>query len=258
MLLIGSGLALYARHQRGLERELTATEASCCGDITELANSVAQDTEPGLFSERVEVSGTARPGGQGLLQSPFSAQTCLWYQARITHRYWEWETDSEGNRSRREQSRVLSDEASEAPFFILDDSGQVSVEPKEASMDSMEQSFDRFESDKSSGSAVSFGGFNIDLGSGGSIGFKKEEWIIRDGTRLYVLGELNDQYGSLAIRKGSGNMKEKVAGKGKLIISTRSEQEMLGSIKTRMLIAASGAGVLVTGGIVLLIAGLTA
>jgi hypothetical protein len=50
-----------------------------------------------------------------------------------------------------------------------------------------------------------------------TIGVQHEEWILRPGTRLYVLGEARDA--------GNGRLEMRQPAEGDMILSTRSEQE---------------------------------
>ena len=94
-------------------------------------------------------------------------------------------------------------------------------------------------------------GIEVQLGSGSrSIGFKREEWVVRPGTRLYTLGEISDRGGRLQIGKPIDG--------GRLIISSRSEQELQAAAARRSKIATIGGAVAAVAGVALLIAGLLA
>jgi hypothetical protein len=84
-------------------------------------------------------------------------------------------------------------------------------------------------------------------GSSGTLGFEYEEWVIRPGARLYVHGEVSDASGRVAFAKPD---------KGRYIISTRSEEQIVGSAERGATIARVITGVLLVAGIALVIAGL--
>jgi E3 Ubiquitin ligase len=78
----------------------------------------------------------------------------------------------------------------------------------------------------------------------GTLGFAYEEWIIRPDAQLYVHGTVSDKTG----RPG-------FAEDGRYIISSRSEDEIVGQAESVALWATIGAG---AAGVVLLVRGLVA
>ena len=82
---------------------------------------------------------------------------------------------------------------------------------------------------------------------GGTLGFGHEEWIIRPGATLYVHGTVSDKTGRPGFAKD-----------GRYIISSRSEEEIVGQTESIALWTAIGAGVAAAIGVVLVVMGLLA
>jgi hypothetical protein len=147
---------------------------------------------------------------------------------------------------------VVSDLVSEAGFVVDDGTGQVVVAPAGADVDHPEQVVDRFDRHDGSGSAgagVLDSVLSAVLLSGdrsGTIGFETEEWIIRPGARLYVHGEVSDASGRLRFAKPD---------KGRYVISTRSEQEIVRGDRRNAAIALGAAAVAAVAGVVLVVLG---
>ena len=240
LLAVAAFFALrYARSERRKADRSAGTETSTCGDVANLAGSVAGEVGGQLFRQRCEIVGRAR-AEQAELAAPFSKQPCVWHRSQIIHHYWEYrtDTDSRGNRTRRrqERQRVLSDQTSQAPFLVDDGTGALPVDAREADMDQPEQVHDHFESDTSpqAGSAFSAFGVSVNLGAdSGSLGYQHIEWILRPGAQLYLLGDVTDASGRLMLGKPDDG--------GDLVVSTRSEEEFVGAARKHAQWATIGA-----------------
>lgn len=256
LLLVGGGALWYASSQRKKRGELAAAETFGCRDLASLHEATASETGPGQFAHVCEVVGAAQPANGEPDKAPLSGQPAVWHRSKVTHKYWETrrerDPDGSGYRTRRvERSRVMSDEKSTQPFAIDDGTGRVLVDPNDAELDRVEQTVNQFEQDTSgqSGGSVSAFGFTVQLGSGsGSLGFQREEWVIRPGARLYVLGEASDRSGQLRMGKPTGG--------GRFLISTRSEEEIAAASEKGARIGTIVGGVSLAVGAALVIAGL--
>lgn len=245
LLVVAAFFALrYARSERRKADRSAGTETSTCGDVANLAGSVAGEVGGQLFRQRCELVGRAR-AEQAELQAPFSEQPCVWHRSQIIHHYWEYRThtDSRGNRTRRreEHRKVISDQTSQAPFLVDDGTGTLPVDAREADMDQPEQVHDRFESDTSPQAGSSFSAFGVSLNLGadsGSLGYQHTEWILRPGAQLYLLGDVTDASGRLMLAKPQD---------GDLVVSTRSEEEFVGVARKHAQWATIGA---VAGGVI--------
>lgn len=231
---------------------MTLAETLTAGDLTSLASAAAEAAGAGAFSHRCELVGVAQAGPQGPAKAPESGEECVWYRTQVTEHYWEWDRDSDGDRRRVERTRTIAEHESEEAFVLEDDTGRVTLDPRDADLDHPVKVLDRLDRDQP---ASRGGGILETLAQGvfdwgdRTIGLEREEWIVRPGQRLYVLGEAHDAAGALGMRKGEG---------GRYVISLRSEEDLkrsAGRWATASLVATVVLGV---AGLALVVAGLVA
>lgn len=233
--------ALLGVRARRRGQTIAETPTTRCADVGDLVASAANGAD-----QRVECAGRAAPGPGGPVSAPFSTRACVWYRSTITEHYWDTEhrRDSDG-RTRTERvrrQREVSDDRAEAPFALTDDSGTVLVDPRKARMDQPERVLNEFHDRPREG-------FLKELISGDrTIGYEHEEWIIAADTPLYVNGG--------AVARGDGWALAIPAGGGELLVSTRSEQELLAATQRAARWWFAGAGVLGVVGLGLLVAAL--
>jgi hypothetical protein len=252
LIVIAVAAAFVQRHQGGKAHAARATETLSCADIDTLSSGVSSEGGGGLFHQRCEVVGQAGPGEGGVIQAPHSGADAVWHHSTVTHRYWEMEervVDGQRQRNRVERDETVSDITSAQPFVVSDGTGSVAVSPEGANVDKPEKVADRFEAQVTqqqlpSGLAGVLGSFLRAGDQSGTIGFEYEEWIIRPGARLYVHGEVSDATGRVAFAKPS---------EGRYIISTRSEEQIVGAAERNATIATVAAGVLAVAGVVFVI-----
>jgi hypothetical protein len=248
LLVIAVGIVLLARSQRSKADAARATETLTCGDLTQLASGVGTEIGAGSFSRRCEVVGQAERGDGAALTAPHSGIEVVWHHSTITHRYWELEErrDSEGRTSRErvEREETVSDITSSAPFVVADGSGRVAVSPEGAEVDSPERIVDRFEPQTEAPRESFLGGLLRGGDDSGTLGFHYREWILRPGARLYVHGAVSDATGRLAFAKD-----------GRYVVSTRSEEELVGSAESTARWATIAAAVAALAGLALVLAG---
>lgn len=255
LIVIAVAAAFVQRHQGGKAHAAKATETLSCADINTLSGGVSAEVGGGGFHQRCEVVGQAAPGQGGVIKAPHSGADAVWHHSTVTHRYWEMEervVDGQRQRNRVERDETVSDITSAQPFAVSDGTGSVVVSPDGANVDKPERVADRFEPQVTqeqlpSGLAGVLGSFLRAGDQSGTIGFEYEEWIIRPGARLYVHGEVSDATGRVAFAKPS---------EGRYIISTRSEEQIVGAAERNATIATGVGGVLGVAGVVLVILGL--
>ena len=81
LLAVAAFFALrYARSERRKADRSAGTETSTCGDVANLAGSVAGEVGGQLFRQRCELVGRAR-AEQAELAAPFSKQPCVWHRS---------------------------------------------------------------------------------------------------------------------------------------------------------------------------------
>ena len=237
LIVIALGVVLFERNQTGRANTAKLTETLSCADIDTLARGVQSEVGGG-FHERCEVVGQAAPGEGGAIKAPHSGVEVVWHRSTVTHRYWEMEekvVDGDRTRNRVEREEVVSNITSSSPFAVRDATGVVAVNPDGADVDRPERVLDRFDPHVENSSAPVPSGLAGVLSSflrsgsqSGTLGFEYEEWVIRPGARLYVHGEVSDASGRVAFAKPA---------EGRYMISTRSEEQIVGAAERNAKIA---------------------
>jgi hypothetical protein len=238
LALAGVALAHFIRQRRKLRATQTA-ETLSCDDLGELARAVRDEVEGVGFARVCEVVGEAVPHESGVLTAIESRHPCVWHRAVLTEHYWDWERDSDGDRHRRRKKRQIHAQASETTFLVDDDTGTIAIDPRAADVDGAEKVVDRMDENIQTGSQLMWLAEAIFTAGDRTIGVQHEEWIVRPGTRLYVLGEARDA--------GNGRLEMRKPAEGDMILSTRSEQEFAAATakSARLgLLAAIGLGAL--------------
>jgi hypothetical protein len=224
-LVVGAVALLVWYLQAKSQKRMALSETLSCGELGELAKAATDVVGGGSFSQRCEVVGVAAAGEHGLLTAPDSGREVVWHQTRVTERYWDEETDSDGTRRRVDKTRVLATHSSEDPFVVQDATGTIVVEPKEAEFDSAPKLVDRIDNGSAPRPELGEGklanlaeGLVASARSDRSTGLQHEEWGIPVGQRLYILAEASDRGGRLAmVRPAEG---------GGFMISTKTEEEL--------------------------------
>ncbi|GAU69743.1 hypothetical protein SSP35_14_00770 [Streptomyces sp. NBRC 110611] len=229
---------------------MESTETLPVQDLRALHEAAAEAAGGGHFRYCCEVVGQARPHKSGVLRSELEGLDCVWHKHKITRRYKETYRDSNGNRKRRTRTEVLSEHSSSTAFFVEDATGKMVIRPGEHGVVGAEKVLDRFDPHTGgSGSRLTIGPLNLNLGGGdGTIGFRREEWVVRPGSRFYVHGEATDSDGRLVL----GAPEEG----GVFIMSVKSEQELLRAENHKVLVFGVGTVLAVVAGIVFLVLGL--
>lgn len=223
--LIALGVALVCgyftySYNRKMHAMVT-TETFTVRQLGELRDAASQAAGPGAFRHTCEVKGVARRGPEGLLTSDIGEKRCVWHRHVVTRKYWKTERDSEGRSRRVERTEKVAERVSEIPFAVEDQTGRILVHPKGTQVDELPKAVDRFEREKQQRTQLKMGKFSMSLPSGGrsgTIGYRYEEWILKPGTRLYVLGQASDGYGELVVEKPDS---------GPFVISTKDEMELV-------------------------------
>jgi E3 Ubiquitin ligase len=250
LLVVTAGLLVWERLASRRLAAMARTGTVRCADLASM-----RDAAPGAFSLACEVSGAAEPGERGLLTSELSKTGCVWFAYTISRRF-EKVSHSEGRSTRSVDSRTVAKGASSTPFRVRDDSGAVLVDPEGAEFDRSERVVNQFERYPPGGELTSrFSGIDFTagpgdlsgMGFGRTLGYAFEEWVLRPGQRVYVLGEASDRGGQLLVGKPS---------KGPYLVSTRSEQELARSARTQRTVARAAAALAGVGGAALLLLGL--
>ena len=222
-------------------RAMTTTETVSVDELKQLHRAAVEAGGPGSFRYTCEVVGMVRPGPDGPSKSELAGVRSVWHKHRVTRKYTQ--SVRSGNR-RRQQTRneVVTEATTASPFRVKDATGAVLVDPGNQDPDGVEKVRDRFERDRQGGGGkLTIGSFSLRLPSRSrTIGYRYEEWALRPGRQVYVLGEASDQSGRLTLGAPAEG--------GVFLISTRSEAELRSRERTKVLgFSAGGAAALLAG-----------
>ncbi|MFJ5646086.1 GIDE domain-containing protein [Streptomyces sp. NPDC093223] len=181
-------------------------------DVQAGAEASAVAAGPGYFRQRCEVTGFTRAHGGGALRSSLTQEECVWHRHRITRQYEEAYEDGGGNHRQQSRTDVLSDFTSASAFLVEDATGTIVVRPGVRAVDGAEKVLDVFAPHDMSGRA---GLGPVSFQDGTTRGYRREEWLVRPGVRIFVHGEASDDSGVLAVGVPAEN--------GTFLLSTRSE-----------------------------------
>lgn len=242
---------ISARTEQSKYDAAVGLETSTTELLHELHRTATETAGKNSYSELVELDGTAHPAPSGSLTAEISGTECVWYMQKVTRRYKEVYRDSEGRRKVRNKDEVVSRNRSRDPFLLRDETGEVTIVPSTNVQSARKVVAEFRESNESrKGASISIGGFNLNLPTGGgdgdTIGYKYEEWVLTEGTRIYVRGEAVDRNGKLEVRGPRG--------KDAMVISTKSEEEMLAEHKKKATLARLGTSGLAVAAVALLVA----
>jgi hypothetical protein len=212
-------------YMQATKRELHAmigTDTLAIPELEDLRRISDELGARGGFRKTAEVVGAAYPRPEGLLTSEVTKTPCVWYRYRVERQY-EHAEYRDGRQYRSKRSEKVAEHTSGEGYALIDEQGRtIGVAPDGAKPEGVEQSVDRFEPYR--GADQSFELFGLRLpgflagNHDSTIGFEYKEWLIRPGTRLYVLGEVHDIIGPLVIAKPQQ--------KGHFIIAAKSEEEL--------------------------------
>ncbi|NPC98125.1 GIDE domain-containing protein [Nocardioides sp. zg-DK7169] len=230
--LVAVGLGYLARAARADRQRLRATETSTTATLTALAGAASDAAGSRSYAERVELSGVAAPGPQGLLTSEISGTPCVWHHHKVSRRYQRRRRDSDGNHRSETRTEVVTENRSREPFVLRDEHGEILVVP-ETAVDRPRKVRSEFRPEKGrNGLSIDIGSLSLNLPSGDdTLGYEYEEWVLTPGTPLFVQGEATDRSGRLEVRDSL------VA---PLVVSTRTEEELQAAHTRRTLLCAGG------------------
>lgn len=197
LLVVGVILFFVGLNKRKLRGEMADVETSNIGHLRE---------------GQVEVKGVA--GSEHPLQAPGIGTPCVYYQYEVERKVYK--TDSNGNR--RSEWKTVDQGKSNAPFTVADETGIVTVDPNKAKVDCPVVADQYLERNQLEGDGMFAKFVNVAMLSGRDERIKVR--AINLDTPLYVLGHARPAGDAMRISKGDG----------KFFISTKSEEELLGSL----------------------------
>lgn len=207
------------------KRELHAmigTETLTIPQLEELRRISDELGARGGFRKTAEVVGAAHPRPEGLLTSELSRTPCVWYRYQVERQY-EHVDYRNGRRYESKRTEKVADHTSGEGYALIDEQGRtIGVAPNGTKPEGVEQTVHRFEPYRGGDQGFELFGLKIPgflvPNRDSTIGYEYKEWVIRPGTRLYILGEVHDIIGPLVI----ANPQEK----GHFIIAAKSEQQL--------------------------------
>lgn len=248
-LLAGAGLLYAGSRSHARAAAVVGTATTGCGELAPLAAAVRTELGTDAFSRHVELVGKARPAPSGALTGPLSNAPVVWWRTKVEHQYWdeEWRTDSEGkkHRERVKRTETVAEQSSDGPFVLSDATGSVTVDPRGVPLDRPLETFDDF---RAADAPTGWLGLSLRPRTD-TIGYRYQEWAVPVDHDLYVLGEARAQGGDIVVGKPSGGKDLRV------MISTRSEADIVASSKSGARWFTIAALVLGAVGVVLVVAG---
>ena len=225
ILLLAAGGCLWgaARTQRKVHA-MMAAETLTVPQLLELQRISTELVGPGQFRKVCEVVGETVPAPVGMLRSELTDIDCVWHSARVQRRYKHYDRDNDGDTRVTTRTETVSEQTSPHGWGLLRDGHTIGVDHGGRKPDGAEQVLDRFEQAHEPQMAGVAGVIGALMGGDRdqTIGYQHTEWVLRPGTRMYVLGEVDDRDGPLVIRPPRDP-------KTPFVLSTRTEEELTDS-----------------------------
>jgi hypothetical protein len=244
-------LFIISRVMAGKAVLIAGAEKVTAATIEDDAKAIAAEIGGGSFSKYVEVSGTV--ASESPLEAEFSGTKCVHYETKVVREYEETYVETDADGSSRTQTRRgtenISSNSRSCVFTVDDGSGKIEVDPAGAEFH-LETTMSRFEPGEG---ARTIGSYVLDAvlnGSGGrrTIGYRFEEKCFPVARQGYIFGEVSDVGGAVRIRQSQDHGK-------RLIVSLKSEGELVRSAKLGAMWLTLGASVALAGAIVTIILG---
>ncbi|WP_026455247.1 E3 ubiquitin ligase family protein [Saccharomonospora iraqiensis] len=239
----------YMRHTRSELHSMIGTETLSIPELEQYRSISDEVGGKGAFRRVAEVVGAAHPRPEGLLTAELTKTECVWYRYRVDRQYEKIEY-RDGRQHREKRTENVVDHTSPQGYAVIDQEGRtIGVDPNGTQPDAPEQTVNRFEPHHSREGGVELFGINLpNLIGGGdtTLGYEYQEWVIRPGQRLYILGEVHDRIGPLVIGKPEKD--------GHFIVSTRTEEELRADREKRHKLLSAGVVVGALAGVGLLVA----
>lgn len=227
ILLVAAAGCLWgaARSQRKVHA-MMAAETLSVPELLELQRISTELTGPGNFRKVCEVVGETVPAPVGMLRSELTGTDCVWYSTRVQRRYKHYDRDTDGDTRVTTRTETVSDMTSPHGWALLRDGHTIGVDHGGRRPDGAEQVLDRFEQahDRQPAGVAGVLGALMGGDRDETIGYQHTEHVLRPGTRMYVLGEVDDRDGPLVIRPPRDSAVP-------FVLSTRTEEELTDSAR---------------------------
>ncbi len=255
LLLFVCGALLWLRGRRRAELlEIKATPTIPIGSLVRDCAEIREELDTsGGFLREVEIAGKIQCPTP--LNAEITGTPCCYYRTSVVREYEETvETpSSEGATGRKIQrgSEEVSSNTRMIPFQVTDASGSIPVDPHHAAIDA-EKICDEFRSYEDQATDIGFGAFRLAQKSQSyspdrkTIGYRFQEWALPVATTVFIHGVVHDRNGDLTMSLTGEE-------KGKFLISSKSEDEVIHGLNRAiklLLVSAILAGILGLGLIV--------
>ncbi|WP_328606281.1 E3 ubiquitin ligase family protein [Amycolatopsis sp. NBC_00345] len=254
VLLVVAAVAgfVWMRATKSELHAMIGTETLSFPELEELRRVSDELGGRGGFRKVTEVVGAAHPRPEGPLIAEVSKTPCVWYRYQVEREY-EHVVYRDGRRRRSKRTEKVADHTSNEGYALIDEQGRtIGVAPDGTRPEAVEQTVDRFEPYQGGDQSFELFGLRLPALLGGSrdstLGYRYREWLIRPGTRLYVLGEAHDNAGPLVI----GKPRER----GHFLIAAKTEEELRADRTRRHKLLAAGVLIAFFGGIALTVVGI--
>ena len=245
LFLVGRVMARKAVLIAGAEKVTAAAIGSA-------AKAATPETGAGSFSKFVEISGTI--ACESPLEAEFSGTKCVHYETKVVREYEETYVENGSGGSSRTQTRRGTENVSlnsrSCVFAVDDGSGTIEVDPAGAEFH-LETTMSKFEPGEGARTIGSYVLAAALSGAGGrrTIGYRFEEKCLPVGRRGYIFGRIADSGGALRIGKSAERGE-------RLIVSLKSEEELLRSARLGALWLTIGACVALAAAVATLLVGI--
>ncbi|WP_433800579.1 GIDE domain-containing protein [Actinomycetospora sp. CA-084318] len=169
LIALAAAAVVAANRRVDLRHAMIGAAASPVEDLAVEREALVELGTVGGFSRTAAVVGHAHPAEEGPLRSPQTGTECVWWRRVVRTPY-----GHDGG------SRTLEEEASDRPFVLVEETGNIAVDPRGTVAVQPEKVAEA-----------------TTWGPEGAV--VHEEWVLRPGTELYVHGEVHDREGALTI-----------------------------------------------------------
>ncbi|OJJ18227.1 hypothetical protein BKI52_25735 [marine bacterium AO1-C] len=225
LLIIGILVWQDRNKAKNKAKNIKAYETSSVADIVDIYSQLGDGLDGQYVGNVVELSGTIR--SESPLKAEHSGQEVVYYHASVQHEYEESsiikERDKDGKETEKEvtiaDTEMVSSNKKYAQSYLEDASGaKILIDLRDSQMH-ITASLDEYRKEAPKGFVPSYGK------QGSTKRYHYTEYVIPNNSPLYVLGQVAEKNGEVAI------VAPKKDTKVDFIVSTSSEKELLESIE---------------------------
>lgn len=226
LIIIGGVLIFVQKNQKTKAFSIKSARPATTAELNIIAREIAQEIGDGNWRDYIKVWGvihTDQPLFSELKQAP-----CVYYTTAVRREYEETvtEKDAKGNpvQKTRRGSETISSNQQSIPFRLQDATGQITVNPDGAAIETV-SILNQFQPGEASGGMLSFGQFSLALSNPQvhnrrrTLGYRYTESVLPVDRNVLVIGTVSDSTGALVVSKPLERDK-------KFIISLKTDQEL--------------------------------